>query len=120
MYDLDSYTKDSQIVKQWIEDNFITPDVHDTRSSAEIEEILTTLKDKNQSRQIRHYIKFLCSIKDDRIGAFCGNLLPNYFFFYILAMIDNKLQPTMHKWTNNFYKKLASSSHSLEKSLEQL
>jgi hypothetical protein len=122
MYDVVKSTEDSQIIKQWIDDQF-PPNDHanesdhtiETRSGETIEEILNILRDRNQSNQIRHYVKSICSLKDEHTASFCENLLPNYFLFYFLAMVDTKLQPTMDKWIYNFHKKISSLPLGVEK-----
>jgi hypothetical protein len=109
MYDLSNYVEDSQILERWIEEQFHGPHDDDTRSTEIMEEILNILKDDTESKQIRHTLISLCSLKDEHAVAFCEKLLPTYFLLSILAMIDTRLNPTMHKWTYNFYKKLALS-----------
>jgi hypothetical protein len=106
---LSNTVKDSQILERWIEEQFHGHHDDDTGPAGLMEEILKLLKDDTESKQIRHTLLSLCSLKEEQVVAFCEKLLPTYFLLSVLAMIDTRLEPTMHKWTTNFSKKLALS-----------
>jgi hypothetical protein len=118
MYDQNSYIRDSKTVERWLAEQ--SPDLHEhnARPAELMEDILNTLQDDIKSKQIRHYVAALCSLKDEHIVAFCETLLPNYFVFSFLAMINKKLEPAMLKRTHDLEKKLSLWSRHLEKTIE--
>ena len=101
MYDQNSYIRDSKTVERWLAEQSFDQHEHNARSVELMDDILSNLQDDMKSKQIRHYVTALCSLKDEHIVDFCRILLPNYFVFSALAMINKKLEPSILKRTHN-------------------